>query len=222
MKLSYLGIDNTYKDGSISAGDYTTDQHLISKIDFATEALRRWAAKYPNDPQLARSYYLGVLVMRKVYTQPEQQTSWEFTQLLVKKYPNTYFGKTAKASMAQGYTEHWYALAEICPTPLPRGVKAQATADPTPSPSPEPGKPYVALITPPCVQPSPARRSRAAVDPLTPADNESPRISRGLFILSGLGSRLELDTDTRVRPALGESDRSGIGVISAVTQEPGL
>ena len=156
MKLSYLGIDNTYKDGSISAGDYTTDQHLISKIDFATEALRRWAAKYPNDPQLARSYYLGVLVMRKVYTQPEQQTSWEFTQLLVKKYPNTYFGKTAKASMAQGYTEHWYALAEICPTPLPRGVKAQATADPTPSPSPEPGKAYVVLITPPCVQPSPA------------------------------------------------------------------
>jgi len=156
MKLSYLGIDNTYKDGSISAGDYTTDQHLISKLDYATEALRRWAAKYHNDPQLARSYYLGVLVMRKVYTQPEQQTSWEFTQLLVKKYPNTYFGKTAKASMAQGYTEHWYALAEICPTPLPRGVKAQATADPTPSPSPEPGKPYVVLITPPCVQPSPA------------------------------------------------------------------
>ncbi len=156
MKLSYLGIDNTYKDGSISAGDYTTDPHLISKLDFATDALRRWAAKYPNDPQLARSYFLGVLVMRKVYTQPEQQTSWEFTQILVKKYPNTYFGKTAKASMAQGYVEHWYALAEICPTPLPRGAKAQATADPTPSPTPEPGKPYVALITPPCVQPSPA------------------------------------------------------------------
>jgi hypothetical protein len=156
MKLSYLGIDNTYKDGSISAGDYTTDPHLISKLDFATEALQRWAAKYPNDPQLARSYFLGVLVMRKVYTQPEQQTSWEFTQILVNKYPNTYFGKTAKASMAQGYVEHWYALAEICPTPIPRGVKAQATADPTPSPSPQPGKPYVALITPPCVQPSPA------------------------------------------------------------------
>ena len=130
MKLSYLGIDNTYKDGSISAGDYTTDPHLISKLDFATDALRRWAAKYPNDPQLARSYFLGVLVMRKVYTQPEQQTSWEFTQILVKKYPNTYFGKTAKASMAQGYVEHWYALAEICPTPLPRGVKVAGDGRP--------------------------------------------------------------------------------------------
>ncbi|HEY2554755.1 MAG TPA: hypothetical protein VGI15_05850, partial [Candidatus Cybelea sp.] len=28
MKMSYLGIDNTYKDGSVSAGDYTTDSHL--------------------------------------------------------------------------------------------------------------------------------------------------------------------------------------------------
>ena len=39
MKLSYLGIDNTYKDGSISAGDNTTDQRLIAKLDFASEAL---------------------------------------------------------------------------------------------------------------------------------------------------------------------------------------
>lgn len=179
MKLSYLGIDNTYKDGSISAGDYTTDPHLISKLDFATDALRRWAAKYPNDPQLARSYFLGVLVMRKVYTQPEQQTSWEFTQILAKKYPNTYFGKTAKASMAQGYVEHWYALAEICPTPLPRGVKVQATADPTPSPTPEPGKPYVALITPPCVQPSPAidvpEPLSSGAHAMSPSPGASPR-----------------------------------------------
>ncbi len=178
MKLSYLGIDNTYKDGSISAGDHTTDQHLISKLDFATEALRRWAAKYPNDPQLARSYYLGVLVMRKVYTQPEQQTSWEFTQILVKKYPNTYFGRTAKASMAQGYTEHWYALAEICPTPLPRGAKAQATADPTPSPSPEPAKPYVVLITPPCVPPSPASDGPEPLSSGARASSPSPGASR--------------------------------------------
>jgi hypothetical protein len=161
MKLSYLGIDNTYKDGSISAGDNTTDPHLIAKLDFATEALRRWAAKYPNDPQLAHSYFLGVLVLRKVYTQQEQQTSWEFTQLLVKKYPKTYFGKTAKASMAQGYLEHWYALAEICPTPLPRGAKAQPTPDPTPTASPVPGKPYVELIAPTCVPPSPAVESPA-------------------------------------------------------------
>lgn len=158
MKLSYLGIDNTYKDGAISAGAYTTDPRIISRLDFATEALRRWAAKYPNDPQLPRSYFLGVQVMRKVYTQPEQQTAWEFIQLLVGKYPNTYFGKTLKNSLKQdGYTEHWFALAQICPTPLPlgAGVLPEVTPDVTPTPSPAPGHPSVVLITPPCVQPSP-------------------------------------------------------------------
>jgi hypothetical protein len=158
MKLSYLGIDNTYKDGAISAGAYSNDPHLIAKLDFATEALRRWAAKYPSDPQLARSYFLGIQVLRKIYTQTEQQTAWEFMQLLVTKYPNTYFGKTMKASLRNGYTEHWFALAQICPTPLPLGVGVmpEVTPDVTPMPSPAPGHPAVVLITPPCVQSSPA------------------------------------------------------------------
>lgn len=154
MKLSYLGINNTYKDGAISAGAYTTDPKLIAKLDFATDALRRWAAKYPNDPDLPRSYFLGVQVLRKVYTQPEQQTMWQFMQILVTKYPNTYFGKTTKASIAGGFTEHWFALAQICPTPLPPGVHPDATPVATPSPTPAPGKPAIDLITPPCVQPS--------------------------------------------------------------------
>ena len=133
MKISYLGIDNTYKDGAISAGAYTTDPRLIAKLDFATEALRKWAAKYPNDPQLARSYFLGVITLRKVYTQGEQQTAWEFTQILIKKYGNTYFGKTMKSTVAQGYTEHWFALAQLCPTPLPAGVMPETTPVATPS-----------------------------------------------------------------------------------------
>jgi len=167
MKLSYLGIDNTYKDGSISAGDVTTDPRLISKLDFATDALRRWASKYPNDPQLARSYYLGVLVLRKVYTQPEQDVAWQFIELLTTKYANTYFGKQLKASIAKdGFTEHWFAVATICPTPVPRGTPLQRgatpqptpedTPAPTPTPSPAPGKPAVEIITPPCVPPSTA------------------------------------------------------------------
>jgi len=156
MKMSYLGIDNTYKDGAISAGAYTTDPHLISKLDFATEALRKWAAKYPNDPQLARSYFLAIQVLRKVYTQGEQQTTWQFMQLLVTKYPHTYFGKTIKASLASdGFTEHWFGIAQLCPTPLPTGVMPSTTPADTPTPSPAPGHPAVDIITPPCVQPSP-------------------------------------------------------------------
>lgn len=154
MKMSYLGIDNTYKDGAISAGAYSTDPRLIAKLDFATEALQRWSAKYPDDPQLARSYFLGIQVLRKIYTQPEQEMTWQFIQLLVTKYGDTYFGKTMKASLAHGFTEHWFALAQICPTPLPAGVISEATPVATPSPTPAPGRPAVELITPPCVQPS--------------------------------------------------------------------
>jgi hypothetical protein len=154
MKMSYLGIDNTYKDGAISAGAYTTDPHLIGKLDFATEALQRWAAKYPNDPELARSYYLGILVLEKVYTEHEQEVTWQFLTLLEKKYPNTYFGKTAKSMIAGGYTEHWFGIAQICPTPLPKGVMPQTTPGDTAMPSPAPGNPVVDVITPPCVQSS--------------------------------------------------------------------
>jgi hypothetical protein len=156
MKMSYLGINNTFRDVAVSAGAYTTDSSLIAKLDFATEALRRWAAKYPNDPQLPRSYFLGVQVLRKVYTPGDQQTAWEFMQLLVKKYPSSYFGKVMKASLSQGYTEHWFALPQICPTPLPLGVGVmpEVTPDVTPTPSPAPGHPAVVIITSPCVQSS--------------------------------------------------------------------
>ncbi len=175
MKMSYLGIDNTYKDGAISAGAYTTDPKLVSKLDFATDALRRWAAKYPNDPQLARTYYLGILVLRKVYTQPEQQMTWQFMQVLVTKYPNTYFGKEMKSEIASGYTEHWFALAQLCPTPLPLGVMPSATPADRPMPSPAPGRPAVDIITPPCVQPSPAPEEMEAPPVVNPSPAASPQ-----------------------------------------------
>jgi hypothetical protein len=180
MKMSYLGIDNTYKDGAVSAGDYTTDQHLIAKLDFATEALRKWAAKYPNDPQLARSYFLAVLVLRKVYTQQEQELTWQLMQLLAQKYPNTYFGKTMKAQIASGgFTEHWFALAQICPTPLPKGVHPENTPDATPAPSPAPGHPAVALIVPPCVAPSPEASEYPSMSAFpTPSSSPLPSKSK--------------------------------------------
>jgi len=151
MKMSYLGIDNTYKDGAISAGVYTTDPKLISKLDFATEALQRWAAKYPNDPELARSYYLGYLVMQKVYTKPEQERTWQFMQIIVHKYPNTYFGKQVKSAMASGFTEHWFADAQACP-PATAGAKPDPTATPMPATADHPA---VQVMAPPCTSANP-------------------------------------------------------------------
>ena len=155
MKMSYLGIDNTFKDGFISAGVYTTDQRVISKLMFADDALQRWSSKYPGDPQIARSYFLGVAVFRKVYTQPGQELAWHYMQVLLHQYPKTYFGKAIKAALDKdgGFTEHWFAAAEMCPTPLPRGVQAQPTAAPTTPPTPTTTQPAVQLIDPPCIPP---------------------------------------------------------------------
>lgn len=155
MKISYLGIDNTFKDGAISAGAYTTDDRLISKLMFADEALQRWASKYPGDPQIPRAYFLGVQVFRKVYTQQGQQIAWHYMQALVKTYPTSFFGKTMKVSLSKGFTEHWFAEALPCPTPLPKGVMPETTPSATETPSPAPGQPKVEIITPPCIPPTP-------------------------------------------------------------------
>jgi hypothetical protein len=153
MKISYLGIDNTFKDGAISAGAYSTDPRLISKLMSADEALHKWEQKYPNDPQLARSYFFGEQVFRKIYTQDGQRIAWQYITILTHKYGNTYFGKTLKASLAKdGFTEHWIGEAQPCPTPLPKGVMPETTPSATATPSPAPGQPAIDVITPPCVQ----------------------------------------------------------------------
>jgi hypothetical protein len=195
MKMSYLGIDNTYKDGSVSAGAYTTDPHLIAKLDFATEALRRWASKYPNDPQLARSYFLAIQVLQKVYTQPEQEMTFTFMQLLATKYGNTYFGKTEKASLARGFTEHWFGLAQICPTPLPPGVMPETTPNATEIPSPAPGHAAVDVITPPCVQPSPTEEPMLETATPTPSAKATPTPKTRATIAPATPEPVGLPTD---------------------------
>ena len=58
MKLSYLGINNSFKDASIMAGDHTVFEVVIHKINLAEDAFLDWQRKYPSDPQLARSMFL--------------------------------------------------------------------------------------------------------------------------------------------------------------------
>ena len=62
MKMSFLGINNTFHDETIRAGDYTTDSGIINKVAFADEALEQWSHRYPGDPQLARSYILAIVM----------------------------------------------------------------------------------------------------------------------------------------------------------------
>ena len=114
LKLSYLGINNTFHDDAIRAGAYTTNSGLISSVNFADEALRDWAHRYPGDPQLARSYFLAIQAMSKIYVKPEQERAYHYMLALVKKFPHTYFGKVMKESLARGFTEHWYAAPQPC------------------------------------------------------------------------------------------------------------
>lgn len=184
MKLSYLGINNTFKDMAVEAGDSTTSSSIISKLNFANEALQRWATAYPHDPQLSRTYFLGVRVYRKVYTQAAQQQAWAFIQKLVKDYPHDYFGKLMKADIKNGFTEHWYAQAEPCPTPIPKGATPAPSPEASATPQPAAGGPNIQILTPPCTQPSPTPEPEASVSPsssplplpsATPSTAPSPR-----------------------------------------------
>jgi hypothetical protein len=165
MKMSYLGINNTFHDDLIRAGDYTTDPKIISHISFADEALNDWARKYPNDPQLARSYFLAFQMYRKVWTHEYQDKAWDYAHIVMKKWPRSFFGKTLAKDIQIGFTEHYFADPLPCPvlpTPLPSGAPRPTptaiptltpTPSPTPSPTPAPGRPKAEVLPAPCVAP---------------------------------------------------------------------
>ncbi len=151
MKMSYLGMNNTFHDASISSGDHTTDPRIVAKVALAEDALEDWARKYPRDPQLARTYFLATTEEQKIWLKPNQERAWLYLNRLVKLFPDSYFGRHLKADLAIGFTEHYYAPAVAC-------------AEPTPGPSPARDEmigaafPAVAMPTsaPPPPKPTPA------------------------------------------------------------------
>jgi hypothetical protein len=167
MKMSYLGINNTFHDDAIRAGAYTTDSKLIGALNWADDALTTWARKYPNDPQLARSYFLGFEVYRKVWTQDGQQRAWRYANLVVEKWPNSYFGKILKKDLSVGFTEHYFALAVPC--------NQLAGATPTPAPTATPGGvPHVQVLPAPCIVVTP---SPSPAPSISPAPSGSPAVT---------------------------------------------
>ena len=172
MKLSYLGMNNTFRDAAISSGAHTTDAGIINKMALAEDALGAWSRKYPHDPQLARTYFLATLVERKIWIKANQERAWIYLNRLVHDFPDSYFGKTLKRDLAIGFTEHYYAPAVACATPAPTaspspvdssapeaaGTPApETTAAPSPTPSPGPTETTLAkglrvqIIPQPCV-----------------------------------------------------------------------
>lgn len=154
--MSYLGINNTFKGAAISAGSHTTDSAIANKVDFAMQALNDWQSQFPRDPQLARSYFLGQITLKKIWIKKYQDKAWAYMQLILAKYPQTFFGKTVKADLAKGFTQHYFA------EPVPCGGAGKPAA-PAPSDS---GKYKIVIEVPPCVPPATA--SPAAAETTSP------------------------------------------------------
>ena len=146
LKLSFLGINNTFRDAGISAADHTTDPAIVSKVDFAIDALNDWQKKFPQDPQLSRTYFLAQLTLKKIWIQKYQDKAWSYMQHILVAYPATFYGKTVKAEIARGFTRHYYAVAVPC----------DASATPAPSVTTDNGKYKTVVETPPCITPSPS------------------------------------------------------------------
>lgn len=176
MKLSYLGMNNTFHDSAISSGDHTTDAAIAHKVADAEDALAAWAKKYPRDPQLARTYYLAVNAERKIWLQANQGRAWLYLNQLVHGFGGTYFGKIAKKGLAVGFTEHYYAPVVACATPAPDAAPAGGDAQPSPSPTPAtttlaPGH-RVQILPQACIplptpSPSPSPSPSASASPAT-------------------------------------------------------
>jgi hypothetical protein len=173
LKMSFLGIDNTLKFEALRAGDHTIDPSVVNKVNYADDSLQAWSAEYPRDPQLAHSYFLAVLVYQKIWTKPAQEKAWAYMQLILAKYPETYFAKRVRNDIAAGFTERYYADPLPCPTPVP---SATPTPSPLPSPAPSP-TPTPRGRGPSHPQAEPAGNAQAAPAKPTAALTPSPDLA---------------------------------------------
>lgn len=161
LKMSFLGMNNTFRDAAISSGEHTTDPAIARRIALAEDALEAWAKKYPRDPQLARTYFLAMNAERKIWISPNQQRAWVYLNRLVELFPTTYFGKLVERDLAIGFTEHYYAPAQPCATPVPEATPLVALS-PSPQPSATSGPVELTLaehhraeiLPQPCIAPS--------------------------------------------------------------------
>ena len=55
LKMSFLGMNNTFRDSSISSGDHTTNQGIINKVALAEDALDDWAAQASRTTRNSRA-----------------------------------------------------------------------------------------------------------------------------------------------------------------------
>jgi hypothetical protein len=185
LKLSFLGINNTFRDAAISSGEHTIDPQLVAKVGFADDALSDWASHFPRDPQLARTYYLAIESEQRIWLKPNQERAYLYMNRIVTQFGNSYFGKIVAKNLAIGFTEHYYAAAVACPTPVPSPTPTvEPSLAPTASPTAQPRHRTRAAPTP---SPAPTVAVTPSPEPSpspTPTPMPTPRVlSKGLAVM---------------------------------------
>jgi hypothetical protein len=184
MKMSFLGINNTFRDAAIMSGPHTTESGIVNKVAFADEALNDWAQRFPHDAQLARSYYLAIRAEQKLWVKEYQEKAWVYMNRIVELYPTSYFAKVIRKDIAIGFTQHYFAAPVICvpsaspapaPTPVQRGKKLKVQVEtppciPPPTPSPSPSPTPAATESPSPEASAGASASASATGTATPTD----------------------------------------------------
>ncbi len=107
MKLSFLGINNTFRDQAIRAGDHTTNPSVTGPLGWAEDALHAWQKKYSKDPQLARSYYLAFLADRKIWLADFQQRATAYLVVAEAKVPDHVLWQTGQGGSAKGHDDEF-------------------------------------------------------------------------------------------------------------------
>jgi hypothetical protein len=188
MKMSFLGMNNTFRDAAIMSGDHTVSASIVSKVEFADDALQEWARRFPRDPQLARTYYLAIRADQKIWVKHNQERAWAYMNRIASTFPTSYFGKVIKKDIAIGFTEHYYADAVPCPTPTPSPEPTVAVA-PTPAVTEAPrGKSRSTPTATPTPEPTP-----------TPVPTAPPRPPVQTI---GKGLKVQIETQACVEPPM--------------------
>jgi hypothetical protein len=117
LKLSILGIRNTIKDvGANIDVDATRAPGLMSKADFAEDAIHDWERHYPTDTWLPKTIFALERMYAKIDSDDGRKRSLAAMTWLCHDYPNTWYAKTGRVEIAQHRVGHPIEAAVTTPT----------------------------------------------------------------------------------------------------------
>jgi len=107
LKMSILGIRNTIKDvGANIDVDASRAPGLMSKADFAEDAIHDWERHYPTDTWLPKTIFALERMYAKIDSDDGRKRALAAMTWLVHDYPHTWYGKTGRTEIAEHRVGH--------------------------------------------------------------------------------------------------------------------